>query len=183
MMSTMVEQPPAHVGLTPTALSPSTSGDGPCYLSTDDTAAQVPETDIARISFYLRCCVYGCGITDNRIASYHVDFIRSTTLPLEYQNDIDKVENAKALSEEISYTKTEEGLLLSFPKEIDQLKIEGKVFLIRPSNKQLDFEMPISLSNHNLLIPDNRLLGGRWNIKIDWQYSGKNYLYKKEIIY
>ena len=102
---------------------------------------------------------------------------------LEYQNDIDKVENAKALSEEISYTKTEEGLLLSFPKEIDQLKIEGKVFLIRPSNKQLDFEMPISLSNHYLLIPDNRLLDGRWNIRIEWTEGKETYLYKSALTY
>ncbi|WP_115461476.1 FixH family protein [Winogradskyella aurantiaca] len=102
---------------------------------------------------------------------------------LEYQNDIDKVENAKALSEEISYKKTEEGLLLSFPKEIDQLKIEGKVFLIRPSNKQLDFEMPISLSNHYLLIPDNRLLDGRWNIRIEWTEGKETYLYKSALTY
>ena len=102
---------------------------------------------------------------------------------LEYQNDIDEVENAKALSEEISYTKTEEGLLLSFPKEIDQLKIEGKVFLIRPSNKQLDFEMPISLSNHYLLIPDNRLLDGRWNIRIEWTEGKETYLYKSALTY
>ena len=102
---------------------------------------------------------------------------------LEYQNDIDKVENAKTLSEEISYAKTDEGLLLSFPKEIDQLKIEGKVFLIRPSNKQLDFEMPISLSNHYLLIPDNRLLDGRWNMKIEWTESGKAYMFKTALTY
>ena len=102
---------------------------------------------------------------------------------LEYQNDIDKVENAKTLSEEISYTKTEEGLLLSFPKEIDQLKIEGKVFLIRPSNKQLDFEMPISLSNHYLLIPDNRLLDGRWNLRIEWTDGKETYLYKSALTY
>jgi len=102
---------------------------------------------------------------------------------LEYQNDIDKVENAKTLSEEINYTKTEEGLLLSFPKEIDQLKIEGKVFLIRPSNKQLDFEMPISLSNHYLLIPDNRLLDGRWNLRIEWTDGKETYLYKSALTY
>jgi len=102
---------------------------------------------------------------------------------LEYQDDIDKVENARTLSESISYSKTEEGLLLSFPKEIDQLKIEGKVFLIRPSNKQLDFEMPISLSNHYLLIPDNRLLDGRWNIRIEWTDGKENYLYKSALTY
>ena len=102
---------------------------------------------------------------------------------LQYQDEIDKVNNASTLSEEISYQKTEEGLVLSFPKEIDPEKIEGKVFLIRPSNKQLDFEMPISLSNHNLLIPDNRLLDGRWNMKIEWKEGDTNYVYKSALTY
>ena len=61
--------------------------------------------------------------------------------------------------------------------------ITGKVFLYRPSNKQFDFETPISLSNQNLLIPDNRLLGGRWNLTVDWQYKGNSYRFKKEITY
>ena len=102
---------------------------------------------------------------------------------LEYQNDIDKENNAKNLATNITWKRTDKGLEISFPKALDKDKITGKVFLYRPSNKQVDFETAISLSNHNLLIPDKRLLDGRWNIKVDWQYKGKSYLYKKEIIY
>lgn len=102
---------------------------------------------------------------------------------LEYQNDINKEENAKKLAQNISWKKTDEGLLLTFPKNFNEKNITGKVFLYRPSNKQLDFDTKISLSNHNLLIPDKRLLDGRWNIKVDWQYNKTSYLYKKEIIY
>ena len=102
---------------------------------------------------------------------------------LKYQNDIDKEQNAKLLSQNLTWKKTNEGIVVKFPENFDAKKITGNVFLYRPSNKQLDFEISISLSNHNLLIPDKRLLGGRWNIKVDWQYSGKSYLYKKEILY
>ncbi|MFT4805034.1 MAG: hypothetical protein ACJAZK_000304 [Psychroserpens sp.] len=102
---------------------------------------------------------------------------------LEFQDEINKENNAKALTTNISWIRTDKGLEISFPKSLDTNKITGKVFLYRPSNKQVDFETTISLSNHNLLIPDNRLLDGRWNIKVDWQYKGKSYLYKKEIIY
>jgi len=102
---------------------------------------------------------------------------------LQYQGEIDGVNNANALSEEIRYQKTEKGLLFSFPKDINSETIQGKVFLDRPSNKQLDFEIPISLSNHNLLIPDKRLLDGRWNIKIEWTENNKNFLYKTAITY
>jgi len=102
---------------------------------------------------------------------------------LDFQNDIDKQNNAKTLSENISWTKTDKGLVIIFPEQLLTNNISGKVFLYRPSNKQLDFELPISLSDHNLLIPDKRLLDGRWNIKVDWQYNGKSYLFKKEILY
>ena len=104
-------------------------------------------------------------------------------LELEFQKDIDKETNSKSLKENISWVKTNQGLILKFPEELESEKIIGKVFLYRPSDKQLDFEIPISLSNHNLLIPDSRLLDGRWNIKVDWQYNRKLYLYKKEIVY
>ncbi|UAB74888.1 MULTISPECIES: FixH family protein [unclassified Mesoflavibacter] len=102
---------------------------------------------------------------------------------LKYQNDIDKEKNAKTLSANLKWQKTENGMLISFPENLEPSNISGKVFLYRPSNKQLDFETTISLSNHNLLIPDKRLLDGRWNIKIDWSYKGNNYLYKEEILY
>ncbi len=102
---------------------------------------------------------------------------------LKFQTDIDKEANSKTLKTNLTWTKNEEGIVLNFPEEIDIKKIEGKVFLYRPSNKQFDFEIPISLSNHNLLIPDKSLLGGRWNIKVDWKYNKNEYLYKTDITY
>jgi len=102
---------------------------------------------------------------------------------LEYQQDIDKQNNSKTLSKNITYKRTNEGLMVYFPEDLQPEKITGKLFLYRPSNKQFDFETELSLSNHNLLIPDKSLLDGRWNIKVDWKYNGKSYLYKKEIIY
>jgi len=102
---------------------------------------------------------------------------------LKYQADIDKLKNSNALTTNISYERTAEGLKINFPQDIEYKKITGNMFLYRPSNKQLDFETAISLSNPYLLIPDKRLVDGRWNIKIDWQYKGKSYLFKKSIVY
>lgn len=102
---------------------------------------------------------------------------------LEYQNDINKLANSNKLNENITYKKTSEGIMIEFPKDMDVKKITGNVFLYRPSNKQLDFETQISLSKPYLLIPDNRLVDGRWNINIDWQYNGISYLFKESINY
>lgn len=102
---------------------------------------------------------------------------------LQFQEDIYKEENARKLTTDVKWKKTDEGILIIFPENMDASSIKGKVFLYRPSNKKLDFETPISLSNHNLLIPDKRLLDGRWNLNVDWEYNNQSYLYKAEILY
>jgi len=102
---------------------------------------------------------------------------------LEFQEDLNKEENSKMLTTNLSWKKSNEGVIINFPKDIDYKNITGTVFLYRPSNKQFDFEIPISLSKQNLLIPDKRLLGGRWNIKVDWKFNDNSYIYRTEIIY
>ncbi|PHR69426.1 MAG: cytochrome C oxidase Cbb3 [Lutibacter sp.] len=102
---------------------------------------------------------------------------------LEYQGEINKEDNAKTLKQNLNWKKTDEGLVIEFPTDLDIKNITGKVFLYRPSNEKFDFEIPISLSNHTLLIPEKSLLDGRWNIKVDWQYKKEKYLYKQEILY
>ena len=102
---------------------------------------------------------------------------------LVFQKRIDAEKNAKQLKQNISVRKIPEGLEIIFPEEFNPKKIKGTIFLYRPSNKQLDFEIPISISKSYLLMPDKRLLGGRWNIEINWQYNSTPYFFEKEIIY
>lgn len=103
---------------------------------------------------------------------------------LKLQGNIDALENAKTLEQDVRFEKVKEGVKILFPKSLDYKKINGKVFLYRPSNKQLDFEMPIALSDSSyLLMPDKRLLDGRWNIIVDWTYNEQRYLFKKEFFY
>ncbi|WP_299012603.1 FixH family protein [uncultured Polaribacter sp.] len=102
---------------------------------------------------------------------------------LGFQNEIDAEKNANNLKEKITVQRTAKGLQIAFPKDFAPNKIKGKVFLYRPSNKQLDFEIPISTSNTYLLVPEKRLVDGRWNINIGFKYKNKEYLVKKEIVY
>jgi nitrogen fixation protein FixH len=103
---------------------------------------------------------------------------------LNFQKKIDATKNAKKLKENIKIERVKEGVKIIFPKEFNTKRIKGKVFLYRPSNKQLDFEMLIAVSDSSyLLMPDKRLLGGRWNIIVDWTYKEQRYLFEKEIFY
>ena len=100
---------------------------------------------------------------------------------LQYQKQIEAEKNAKNLIENVKLKHSEFGLTVNFPKDLDYKMINGKVFLYRPSNKQLDFEIPISISKPYLLVPEERLLDGRWNIIVSWTYEKKDYLFKKEL--
>lgn len=102
---------------------------------------------------------------------------------LGFQKEIDAENNARDNSVRLKTKKTEEGWVVIFPNSIDFKKITGIVSLYRPSNKQLDFDLDLNLSDAHLLIPDKRLLDGRWDIKVFWQYEGENYLHKESITY
>ena len=100
---------------------------------------------------------------------------------LGYQDQINATKNGFKLEENITVLIIKEGLRINFPKNFIPKEIKGKVFLYRPSNKYLDFEIPISLSNTYLLVPEKRLLGGRWNLSVSWNYENKEYFFNKEL--
>jgi len=47
----------------------------------------------------------------------------------------------------------------------------------------LDFDTKISLSGPIMLIPKNKLVGGLWEIAVDWKYENKEYLNKESIYF
>ncbi|CAZ96409.1 MULTISPECIES: FixH family protein [Zobellia] len=102
---------------------------------------------------------------------------------LGYQKEIDAEQNALNASEQIELKKSPDGLLVIFPEGYDNTNVSGNVSLYRPSNKHLDFNLPLSLSNSHLLIPDKRLLDGRWDITISWKHQGKDFMHKESITF
>ncbi|MFD2892716.1 FixH family protein [Flavobacterium chuncheonense] len=102
---------------------------------------------------------------------------------MKVQGNIERASNANALADKVKITKTTEGLQVTFPTAFIPKNIKGKVFLYRPSNQKLDFDMPISLSDSYLLIPKSNLVGGLWDITIEWEYDGTSYRNKEAIYY
>ncbi|MEE1962108.1 FixH family protein [Allomuricauda taeanensis] len=102
---------------------------------------------------------------------------------LTYQQDMDASRAATEMDANLKVEKTDEGLMVYFPDRFDPKEITGTVSLYRPSNKHLDTDFPISLSKTHLLIPDNRLVGGRWDIIVKWQYGGQDFFHKQKLIY
>ena len=99
----------------------------------------------------------------------------------QFGKEMQRTQNAQNLVEKPKVIVTQEGVLITFPSVFVPNKIKGTVSLYRPSNKKMDFEIPISISEPTLLIPKKSLVGGRWDINMEWQYEGKAYLTKETI--
>lgn len=102
---------------------------------------------------------------------------------MNYQQEIDKLNKAAALNEDVTLTKVSEGLLIKFPAEFDPEKIMGTISFQRPSNDKIDFQLPIKLTTTDYLILDENLVQGIWNVKIEWTFNSNTYLFKEKLMY
>jgi hypothetical protein len=100
----------------------------------------------------------------------------------KYGDEMVRIQNAQDLKQKPIITKTSEGITIVFPDVFVSNEIKGKVSFYRPSDKKFDFMVPLSLSSSTLNVPKEKLLGGRWDINMEWQYEGKQYL-TKEVVY
>ena len=99
-----------------------------------------------------------------------------------FQEEMARIQNAHDLQQKPSIVYSEEGVKVAFPANFESDKIKGNVLLYRPSNKKFDFNTQIILTNSALLIPKDKLVKGRWDVNMEWQYNGIKYL-TKEVIY
>lgn len=102
---------------------------------------------------------------------------------LNYQQEIDKLNNAAILKENITLDKVDNGLLISFPSKFDPSQISGLISFKRLSNNKIDFQVPIKLQASKYLLSDNILVDGRWDVKIEWTVNNTTYLFKEKLMY
>lgn len=87
--------------------------------------------------------------------------------------------NANLLGQELDIKHTPEGIVVNFPQSFHASDIKGTISLYRPSDQSLDHTIEIqSLSSNYLLIPNDDLVSGRWDISVKFSYDGKEYLKK-----
>lgn len=102
---------------------------------------------------------------------------------LDFQQEIDDQNNATKNSVNLTIMQSAAGLLVQFPTGLEYARINGTLSLYRPSNKNLDFTIDLKLSNNQILIPDERLLDGRWDLTVSWDYNDESYLFKEKLTY
>lgn len=102
---------------------------------------------------------------------------------LHYQQEINKENKGVALKENIKIEKDNSGLIIVFPSEFEPSQISGTISFMRMSNEKNDFTLPIELTSREVVIKDENLVKGRWDVKIDWVVNKTDYLYKEKLVY
>lgn len=100
---------------------------------------------------------------------------------LLYQLEVDKLENAKKLPQDLSLIVQDGRLTLVFPEGMNYNTIQGTVYFQYVIEEQHDFELVLSPSSALFLIDSKQLIKGLWYVTVDWNYQGVSYLYKDKI--
>jgi hypothetical protein len=101
---------------------------------------------------------------------------------VHFQDEMARIQNAHDLKVKPVITVNTNGITIVFPADFTPKDIKGTVALYRPSNKKFDFQVPLSFTDSaSLFIPKDKLIGGEWDINMEWKYKGKSYLTKEEI--
>ena len=101
---------------------------------------------------------------------------------LNYQQHIQKEQNAKALSQEIELKQVNKSIELIFPKEFKGKTIEGTVLFYYIVNSKYDKSFAIETDTSNTAhFPITQFVKGRYKIKIEYKVDTTSY-YQEESI-
>lgn len=99
-----------------------------------------------------------------------------------YQSRIEQKRNAAAVKDEVQVTRKGDEVVLSFPEEWRHAITHGEVHFFRPSNKALDVKVPLQLDDHSSLhVPADKLVSGRYQVKIYWEADQKAFYIEKDL--
>jgi len=101
---------------------------------------------------------------------------------MKYQSQIDKIKNTHGLKEKVAITQQAGTIQIQFPIEM-QSGVSGSIVFYRPADSGDDLRSDIELDgNGTQTFQADKLLQGRYAVKIDWQHQSKEY-YQEEAIY
>ena len=90
----------------------------------------------------------------------------------------EKLNNGKVFKADIKFEANQNGLLLTFPESLKDLKT-AEVLAYRASDKNLDFKTSISLNKNREALVQKQLVSGPWEFTLAFSLNEKEYLVKK----
>jgi len=93
---------------------------------------------------------------------------------VDFQSQINEQSNVAGLTEKPTIKQLENGTIqLQFPTS--EKNVQGQIAFFRPSDKDLDFTVPIKLQTENSQIITQKIEQGLWRVKLSWSEKGKKF--------
>ncbi|MFD2244941.1 FixH family protein [Pontibacter ruber] len=102
---------------------------------------------------------------------------------IQYQDHIEKVGRTVAAGDvAVNYNAEAHTILLQLPESFKGQPINGKINLFRPSDDQLDQEIPLQLGRDlSQLIETQKLEKGLWKVRVNFSAGNETYYNEKTI--
>lgn len=102
---------------------------------------------------------------------------------LVFQDKINEMNNANALTERVTHAIGPAGIQLQFPTQFQNAKVTGEILFFRPSDKSKDFKSSVQLnSTAQQFIAAENLTKGMYKMKIGWTADNKTYFIEETIV-
>ena len=102
---------------------------------------------------------------------------------IKYQDRIESVKRTQALGDVmLNYSADTKSILLQMPATYKGMSLNGSIILFRPSNDQLDKEVPLQLGrDQSQLIETGDLESGLWKVRVSFTDGKEEYYTEKTI--
>lgn len=102
---------------------------------------------------------------------------------LKYQDKINEMNNANALSDQIKHAVSLNQLEVQFPIDFKDKKVNGEILFFKPSDATKDYKTSIQLNpDLKQVISKSLLSSGMYKMQISWTVEGKNYFNESIIV-
>lgn len=104
-----------------------------------------------------------------------------------YEKGVDHSTQMKVEARSLAYydsihtNQQETFLVVAFKRSLAESIDSGNVILFRPSDRNLDLDMPLEISSSSIIIPKSSLASGRYILKIHWFTGGLKYEVDKTV--
>lgn len=99
---------------------------------------------------------------------------------VDFQSQINQQSNVAAMTEKPTVKQLENGNIeVKFPTA--ENNVQGEIAFFRPSDKELDFTVPIQLQTENSQIIAQKIEQGLWRVKLSWSENDKKF-YQESVL-
>ena len=101
---------------------------------------------------------------------------------LKYQDKLDAINNANALTSSMDHRVEGSSILLSINPELMSADFSGTINFFRPSDSSKDVQLKMNFLNDQQIINTSKLQHGTYKMQLTWKSNGKNF-FKEDVIF